>query len=72
MYLYQIFSEVLHSDEFGDYVGYGIMVIGGDAVVASVPDISADKRMVENLCRACTKLRLCPRQLGDVVEDSIV
>ncbi len=71
MYLYRIFSEDLYSDEFGNYIGYGIEALDGMRIVASVSDISTDKEMVEKLCRDCTELGLCPRQLENVVEDKI-
>lgn len=71
MYLYQIFSERLRSEDVGIYTGYGIRVFEGECEVASVSDISENMEKVEKICRMCTQCQLDPKHFGDVIEDSI-
>ena len=52
-------------------MSYGIKCTKKGRTVASVEDISTDRRSVEELARMCDKLDLDPAQLKDVAEDFV-
>ena len=72
MIRYLPFEEERYHADIGPYVSYGIAAKDEHGnVVRSVYDVSTDKAFVASLCKRCTKNRLDPIHLRDVVEDSI-
>ena len=72
---YMLDEEHLFSADVGAYTTYGITAHicqrGVWVPLQTVRDISDDKDFVVRLANCCTKNRLDPAQLLDVVEDAI-
>ena len=70
-----IVTSQTYTDSNGSRIGYGIAAMehNGDevAMLAHVDDISSDKSAVGELARRCTRSRLDPVHLTDVVLDFI-
>ena len=72
MYKYIPFRKMLHTEEIGTYVTYGIKVLDQAGCTDTyVSDISVDLNFVLRLCCLCTQHQLDPVHLTDISEDSI-
>lgn len=65
--------EDTFSDEQDTRIGYGIALVSGKAdgasVLREIPDLSGDRKLVDQLARACNKYKLDPIHLDDIVYD---
>lgn len=72
MFRYLPIKESFHSDELGDYISFGIIVLNtSGTVITSVSDVSLNESFVTNLCRECTVHQLDPIHLLEVIEDRL-
>ena len=72
MFYYIVFSEVLHSDEIGQYISFGIQVQDANGhVIISISDVSTDQSFVSNICDECNSGALDPVHLMDIIEDRL-
>lgn len=72
MYLYLPISESFHSDEFGNYISFGIVVQNSaGTIITSVSDVSLDEVFVTDLCFECSINQLDPIHLLEVIEDRL-
>lgn len=70
MIKYIPFKEILHSDEFGNYISFGIKVINNcENELLSVSDVTPDEQLAVSLCNECTQGQLDPIHLYDVIDD---
>ncbi len=69
---YRVTAEPRTTEDGVNYTAFGIAAMSGEETLASVADISASREEVESLAERCTRNRLAPEQLRDVVEDYIV
>lgn len=65
---YEAVKERVHSDELGEYDTYGIRVT---TEIASVPDVSLDGALVDELCRQFNEQGISPLRLLDVIDKSM-
>ena len=66
---YMVFAEEVTIGEDSCTV-YGLKCVRGGQVIASVPDITDDRAMIEETAELCNRLRLDPLQLYDIAEDT--
>ena len=72
MIRYLPFEEERYHVDVGPYVTYGINAKDERGnVVRSISDVSTNRAIVASLCRKCTRNRLDPIHLRDVIEDAI-
>ena len=77
MYVYCCYTERRISAELGSYYCFGLAAQklnckdGTIKDVASLPDISLNRRFVERLARLFTEYQLDPVHLLDAVEDAL-
>ena len=72
MYQYLPTENHLFTEELGHYTSFGIDVTDKDGeTILSVPDVSPNQCTVTHLCFLCTKLKLDPIHLFDVLEDNL-
>lgn len=75
MYAYLPVRENLSSDEYGDYTAFGISVLkktGGEyKEIEFISDVSLNLLKVLEIVYLCTKNRLEPIHIHDVIEDTL-
>lgn len=76
MFTYHCVEQNEKTSELGTYTTYSLNAYQttetGDELLASFPDVSPDRALVEALAQQCTALQLDPCHLNDVVEDAVV
>lgn len=73
-YHYEIFCEILLSEDYGYYKTYGIscrMSNNPTHTITKISDISIEKEIVLNLVDLCNEEQLDPIHLSDVVYDAL-
>ncbi len=72
MFRYLPIKESYYSDELGNYISFGIVVLNvSGSIITTVPDVSLDEKFVAELCCECTVNQLDPIHLLDVIEDRL-
>lgn len=51
---------------------YGITVYENSNKIREIPDVSTDKKSVEELCSLCNRLKLSYDHIEDVIDDLLV
>ena len=68
-YRYLVQRQILKNDVGEEYAAYGITVMSGKREIASIPDISTNYEDIRLLAESCTRNRLDPIHINDVIED---
>ena len=75
MVLYLPVKQQLYKDDLGDYLSFGIAAWNFPPLQRKpcvfIPDVTPDRKLAVRLAWRCTVGQLDPKQLIDVVEDSI-
>lgn len=72
MFQYVPFEEELTLPDLGKCRSFGIIALDeAGNTITSVSGVSTDRQLVEEICQRCTRCRLSPVHLNDVIEDSI-
>jgi len=66
---YLVMSQVLKNDDGDEYTAYGITVMSGDSMIASIADVTTNYEDILRLRRSCTENELDPIHIYDVIED---
>lgn len=66
---YSAKREVINSEEFGEYITYGIQIYNDGELIREISDVSTSERKVADLCECCNRLKLDPIHIDDVIED---
>lgn len=69
---YEIKTEILCSEELGEYVTYGVNAYEGPVLVASVSDVSTDYEAVRELVRKINDGQLDPIHFSEVLADWLI
>lgn len=73
--LYLPVKQQLYQEDLGDYQSFGIAAWNFPQLnrkpIVFIPDVTPDRKLAGSLCWHCTWGQLAPKQLIDVVEDSI-
>lgn len=68
-YLYKVKSEMIRTEEGGEYLSYGISVSLGDTEIITVSDVTTDSSALEGLAELCNEEELDVIHLEDVIQD---
>ena len=69
LFLYLPIRERLSSDEFGEYVTYGIKALRNTRKIIFISDISPSFSFAVSICLKFTLMQLSPIHLLDVLND---
>lgn len=69
MCLYKLRQDVLHTNDVGLYISYGVDVFKNNRIILSVKDIALDKMNILDFINKCNSLKLAPCHLDDAIED---
>lgn len=69
---YVLFREKIDSEDFGNYVSYGILLRDGEVELKRYSDVGRSYLRVHRLCRLCNKLGVDADQFEYILEDFCV
>lgn len=69
MVKYVVISHRLFSQEYGEYISYGLKFTGDNGKEFVVSDLSVRKRCVINFCRLLNDYSIEPDGICDYIED---
>ena len=67
--MYKVIAERFYSEDFGEYLSYGITFSDGKCEIGKISDLSLDKSSVETFCNLLNLYRIAPNDLSEYIED---